>query len=168
MEQNSTKMCWLSLPLVDSVHLTGWPQSRRKKHWVFQSLSYTFPTRACRSILLCHSILLKSTVLMHQIHLAAYGLLDICCTQSAKSIFSEVAQNCLTIPCSERSPSIPDLWPPCEMDIHWAPGGCQPSHQANQLKTVSLWVQSATTSIHHHHSLLLISPTADILLSDRV
>jgi len=35
---------------------------------------------------------------MHQIHLAAYGLLDTGCTQSAKSVFTEVAHNSLRIP----------------------------------------------------------------------
>ena len=71
-------------------------------------------TRACRPILL------KSTVVMHQIHLAAHGLLDKGCTQSAKSVFPEVAQNSLknsmSFPCSEKSrsiPGFPDLWPPC-------------------------------------------------------
>jgi len=33
----------------------------------------------------CCPILLKSTVFMHQIHLAAYGLLDAGCTQSTVS-----------------------------------------------------------------------------------
>jgi len=37
----------------------------------------------------CHPILLKSTVFVDQIHLAAYeyGLLDAACTQSTKSVF---------------------------------------------------------------------------------
>jgi len=43
-------------------------------------------------------MLLKSTVFMHQIHLAAYGLLDTGCTQSAKSVFPEVAHNSPRIP----------------------------------------------------------------------
>ena len=63
----------------------------------------------------CHLILHTSTVFVHQIHLAAYGLLDTGCTQSAVS-FPDVAQNSLRIPCSEKSPSIPGfpgLWPPC-------------------------------------------------------
>jgi len=46
----------------------------------------------------CHPILLKSTVFVHHIHLAAYGLLDTGCTRIAKSVFPEVAQNCLRIP----------------------------------------------------------------------
>jgi len=32
---------------------------------------------------------------MHQIHLAAYGLLDTGCTQSTKSFYPEVAHNSL-------------------------------------------------------------------------
>jgi len=46
----------------------------------------------------CHPILLKQTVFVHQIHLAAYGLLVIGCSQSTKSVFPEVAQNSLRIP----------------------------------------------------------------------
>ena len=99
---------------------SGRPQSRRKKFpGVFHSPNYTFPeviatesihdngfhiskviphqlllmwlTTAC-----CH-ILLKSTVFVHQIHLAAYGVLDTGCTR-AQSVFPEDAQNSLRIP----------------------------------------------------------------------
>jgi len=45
-----------------------------------------------------HPILLKSAVFVHQIHLAACRLLDTGCSQSAKSVFPEVAQNSLRIP----------------------------------------------------------------------
>jgi len=53
--------------------------------------------------------LLKSTVFVHQIHLAAYGLLDTGSTQSPKSVFPEVAQNSSSLPCSEKSLNIPDF-----------------------------------------------------------
>ena len=47
------------------------------------------------------------------------------------------------------------------MNADWAPGGRQPSDQANRL---GLWVcrkMAATTHIHHRHWLLLLSPKAD-------
>jgi len=83
--------------------------------WVIpHQLLIMWLTRACRPILL------KSAVFVHQIHLAAYGLLDKGCTQSAMSVFPEVAQNSpensMSFPCSEKSrsiPGFPDLWPPC-------------------------------------------------------
>ena len=46
----------------------------------------------------CHPILLKSTVFVHQIHLAAYVWLHAGCNKSAKSVFPEVAHNSLKIP----------------------------------------------------------------------
>ena len=67
-------------------------------------------TRACRSVLL------KSTVFVHQLHLAAYGLHDTGCTQSAVSFpwgCTEFPVNSMGFPCSEKSLSIlgfPGLW----------------------------------------------------------
>jgi len=61
----------------------------------------------------CRPTLLKSTVIVHHIDLAAYGLLDTGCTQSTKLVFPEVAQNSLKIPCSEKFLTIPGFWPPC-------------------------------------------------------
>ena len=69
----------------------------------------------------CHPILLKSTVFVHQIHLAAYGLLDTVCTQIAKSVFNEVAQNSVSLPSSKKYLSIPGfagLWPRCINAVH--------------------------------------------------
>ena len=67
----------------------------------------------------CHSILLKSTVFIHQIHLAAHRLLDTGCTQSAKAVFPQHVQNSWRIPWVFHAQSIPDfsgfpgLWTPC-------------------------------------------------------
>jgi len=69
----------------------------------------------------CHPILLKSTVFVHQIHLAAYTLLDKVCTQIAKSVFNEVAQNSVSLPSSKKYLSIPGfagLWPRCINAVH--------------------------------------------------
>jgi len=66
----------------------------------------------------CRPILLKSTVFMHHIHLAAYGLLDAGCIRSTKSAFPEVPQNSLRIPWIfhvQRNPGFPRLWPPCSL-----------------------------------------------------
>jgi len=68
-------------------------------------------TRACRPILL------KSTVFIHQIHLAAYGLLDTRLHTERKVSFPwgcrEFPENSMSFACSEKSQSIPGLWPPC-------------------------------------------------------
>ena len=97
---------------------TGWPQSRRKNFLCFPGFSRAIiilfqrlsqqstrnndfhVSRVIPHQLLvmwltraCCPILLKSTVIVHQRHLAAYGLLDTSCTQNAKSVYTEVAQN---------------------------------------------------------------------------
>jgi len=62
-------------------------------------------------------ILLKSTVFVHQIHLAAYGLPDTGCNHSAKSVFPEVAQNSLRIPWVyhvQRNPSVFQVFQVCD------------------------------------------------------
>ena len=46
------------------------------------------------------------------------------------------------------------------MNADWAPGGRQPSDQANRLVAVSP-PMAATIHIHHRHLLLLLSPKAD-------
>ena len=49
------------------------------------------------------------------------------------------------------------------MDEDWAPGGRQPSDQANNRLGLWLWVRrlAATIHIHHRYLLLLLSPKAD-------
>jgi len=89
-------------PCLSALYVPPWPKRRYINTLSFLSFTLlVWLTRACRPILLI------STVLVHQIHLAAYGLLDAVCTQITKSVFPEVVQNSSSFPCSEKSLSIP-------------------------------------------------------------
>ena len=121
---------------------TGWLQSRRKKFTDFSTLfhshNYTFP-EVIATISTRNNDLRISWVIPHQLllmlltrtycpmsHIAqinsfrapdTLGCIWIArWTQSAKSVFPEVAQNSMSFPCSEKSlhiPGFPGLWPPC-------------------------------------------------------
>jgi len=96
-------------------------------------------TRACRPILL------KSTVFMHQIHLAAYGLLDTDCTQTAKSVLPEATQNTLRIPWVfhvQRNP-----WVFCVVQVY---GYGALLHCAWCVS--ARWTDCADWDIHHTHT----------------
>jgi len=69
-------------------------------------------TRACRPILL------KSTVFVHQIHLAAYGLLDTSCTHSAKSVF----RGCTEFPAFTLLVGRQEEYPACKKTEWWGTG----------------------------------------------
>jgi len=136
----SVKICCLCFCRVATKYEKKFPEFSR----LFQSHNYTFPeviaTKSIRNndlhisrviphlLLLmwltkaCCPILLKSTVFVHQIHLAAHGLLDTGCTHSAVSFLwgcTEFPENSMSFPCSEKSlsiPGFPGLWPPCSVN----------------------------------------------------